>query len=213
MEYKNQIMSSLTVDTKCKVIETLGPNLSLVEYSAKSVAVIGDTKPHKDTLKELGGKWNSRLKCGPGWIYPKTKIEDITKKMKGTGSSSPKLVKQKPSSPPIMNQWDVNLRKTMQKSEATEKRIKMLENQVLVLTECISALLGEEEEFDDLLIFDEDVDRMEKFQAMKKDHDKKVWSKILPKKAAVVKTAKAATTPPDEDKKPSKKLLSGKVNH
>jgi len=133
--------------------------------------------------------------------------------MKGTGSSSPKLVKQKPSSPPIMNQWDVNLRKTMQKSEATEKRIKMLENQVLVLTECISALLGEEEEFDDLLIFDEDVDRMEKFQAMKKDHDKKVWSKILPKKAAVVKTAKAATTPPDEDKKPSKKLLSGKVNH
>ncbi len=74
-------MSSLTVDTNCKVIETLGPNLSLVEYSAKSVAVIGDTKPHKDTLKELGGKWNSRLKCGPGWIYPKTKVEEIIKKM------------------------------------------------------------------------------------------------------------------------------------
>ena len=206
-------MSSLTVDTKCKVIETLGPNLSLVEYSAKSVAVIGDTKPHKDTLKELGGKWNSRLKCGPGWIYPKTKIEDITKKMKGTGSSSPKLVKQKPSSPPIMNQWDVNLRKTMQKAETTDKRIKMLENKVLVLTECISALLGEETIADDLLIFDEDVDRMEKFQAMKKDHDKKVWSKIFPKKSKVVKTSKPTPTSPNEDKKPSTKLLSGNINH
>lgn len=202
-------MSSLTVDTNCKVIETLGPNLSLVEYSAKSVAVIGDTKPHKDTLKELGGKWNSRLKCGPGWIYPKTKIEEITKKMKGTGSASPKLVKQKLSSPPIMNQWDVNLRKTMQKSEATEKRIKMLENKVLILTECISALLGEETIADDLLTFAGPVD----LPLMKKDHDEKVWDKILPKKATVAKTAKAATTPPDEDKKPSKKLLSSKANH
>ena len=59
-------MSSLTVDTNCKVIETLGPNLSLVEYSAKSVAVIGDTKPNKDALKELGGKWNSQT---PVWTW------------------------------------------------------------------------------------------------------------------------------------------------
>jgi len=204
-------MSSLTVDTNCKVIETLGSNLSLVEYSAKSVAVIGDTKTHKDTLKELGGKWNSRLKCGPGWIYPKTKVEEIVKRMKKSGSSSPKLLKPKPSSPPIMNQWDVNLRKTMQKAETTDKRIKMLENKVLILTECISLLLGEETIADDLLTFD--ANRLEKFQTMKKDHERDVWSKIFPKKSKVVKTSKPATTSPDEDKKPSKKLLSGKVNH
>ena len=202
-------MSSLTVDTNCKVIETLGPNLSLVEYSAKSVAVIGDTKPNKDTLKELGGKWNSRLRCGPGWIYPKTKIEEIIKRMMRSGSSSPKTVKSKPSSPPIMNQWDVNLRKTMQKSEATERRIKLLENKVLILTECISALLGEETIADDLLTFAGPVD----LSLMKKDHEREVWSKIFPKKSKVVKTPKPATTSPDEDKKPSKKLLSGKVNH
>ena len=202
-------MSSLTVDTNCKVIETLGPNLSLVEYSTKSVAVIGDTKPNKDALKELGGKWNSRLKCGPGWIYPKTKVDEIIKRMMRSGSSSPKTVKPKPSSPPMMNQWDVNLRKTMQKSEATDRRIKMLEHKVLILTECISLLLGEETIADDLLTFAGPVD----LPLMKKDHNEKVWDKILPKKTTVVKTAKPTTTPPEEDKKPSKKLLSGKVNH
>lgn len=204
-------MSSLTVNTNCKVIETLGSNLSLVEYSAKSVAVIGDTKTHKDTLKELGGKWNSRLKCGPGWIYPKTKVEEIVKRMKKSGSSSPKLLKPKPLSPPILNQWDVSLRKTMQKAETTDKRIKMLENKVLILTECISLLLGEETIADDLLTFD--ANRLEKFQTMKKDHKKEVWDKIFPKKSKVVKTTKPTPTSPDEDKKPSKKLLSGKVNH
>jgi len=204
-------MSSLTVNTNCKVIETLGSNLSLVEYSAKSVAVIGDTKTHKDILKELGGKWNSRLKCGPGWIYPKTKVEEIVKRMKRSGSSSPKLLKPKPSSPPILNQWDVNLRKTLQKAETTDKRIKMLENKVLILTECISLLLGEETIADDLLTFD--ANRLEKFQAMKKDHKKEVWDKIFPKKSKVVKTPKPVTTSPDGDKKPSKKLLSGNINH
>ena len=204
-------MSSLTVDTNCKVIETLGSNLSLVEYSAKSVAVIGDTKTHKDTLKELGGKWNSRLKCGPGWIYPKTKVEEIVKRMKKSGSSSPKLLKPKPLSPPILNQWDVSLRKTMQKAETTDKRIKMLENKVLILTECISLLLGEETIADDLLTFD--ANRLEKFQTMKKDHERDVWSKIFPKKSKVVKTPKPETTSPEEDKKPSKKLLSGNINH
>ena len=126
-------------------------------------------------------------------------------------SSSPKLLKPKPLSPPILNQWDVSLRKTMQKAETTDKRIKMLENKVLILTECISLLLGEETIADDLLTFD--ANRLEKFQTMKKDHERDVWSKIFPKKSKVVKTPKPATTSPDEDKKPSKKLLSGKVNH
>ena len=129
--------------------------------------------------------------------------------MMRSGSSSPKTVKSKPLSPPILNQWDVNLRKTMQKSEATDRRIKMLEHKVLILTECISALLGEETIADDLLTFAGPVD----LPLMKKDHDEKVWDKILPKKSKGVKTPKPETTPPEEDKKPSKKLLSGNVNY
>jgi len=37
----------------------------------KSLVLIGDTKPFKDVIKEVGGKWNSNLSCGPGWIFPK----------------------------------------------------------------------------------------------------------------------------------------------
>ena len=37
----------------------------------KSLVLMGDTKPFKETIKEMGGKWNANLKCGPGWIFAK----------------------------------------------------------------------------------------------------------------------------------------------
>ena len=52
-------------------------NIEIVDYSEKAIAVIGDTKPLKDVLKSLGGKFNFRLKCGAGWIFPKTKIDEV----------------------------------------------------------------------------------------------------------------------------------------
>lgn len=51
--------------------------VEIFDYSEKSFAVIGETKPLKDDLKKLGGRFNFRLKCGAGWIFPKTKIEEI----------------------------------------------------------------------------------------------------------------------------------------
>jgi len=36
-------------------------NLLIQEYSDKTFVVRGDTKPFKDILKNMGGKWNSRL--------------------------------------------------------------------------------------------------------------------------------------------------------
>ena len=53
--------------------------VQVVDYSEKAIAVIGDTKPIKDKLKELGGKFNFRLSCGAGWIFPKTKLNDLQK--------------------------------------------------------------------------------------------------------------------------------------
>lgn len=41
----------------------------IVEYSDKAIAVTGNTRPLKDELKAAGGRWNPRLKCGPGWIF------------------------------------------------------------------------------------------------------------------------------------------------
>ena len=47
--------------------------IQLIQYSEKAVAVIGDTKPIKEKLKQLGGRFNMFLSCGAGWVFPKTK--------------------------------------------------------------------------------------------------------------------------------------------
>lgn len=54
-----------------------GINLTYVDYSEKAFAITGDTKPVKDQLKALGGRFNFRLTCGPGWIFPKTKEQAV----------------------------------------------------------------------------------------------------------------------------------------
>lgn len=51
--------------------------IEVIDYSEKAIAIIGDTKPIKDTLKALGGRFNFRLTCGAGWIFPKTKEVEI----------------------------------------------------------------------------------------------------------------------------------------
>lgn len=52
--------------------------LTVIDYSDKSIAVIGDTKAVKDRLREMGGRFNARLSCGPGWIFSKSKKDEIT---------------------------------------------------------------------------------------------------------------------------------------
>ena len=67
----------LTVKTE-NTVKTEQPTakaegLQVVDYSEKAVAVVGDTKQHAEKLKELGGRFNARLKCGAGWIFSKKK--------------------------------------------------------------------------------------------------------------------------------------------
>lgn len=54
---------------------------TLVEYSAKAVAVFGDTKSIKDELKAMGGRFNSHLtfngKKLAGWIFPKSQEQRL----------------------------------------------------------------------------------------------------------------------------------------
>lgn len=54
---------------------------TMVEYSAKAVAVFGDTKSIKDELKAMGGRFNSRLTWGgkklAGWIFPKSQEQRL----------------------------------------------------------------------------------------------------------------------------------------
>lgn len=51
--------------------------LELIDYSEKSFAIIGDTKPIKEKLSDLGGSFNGRLSCGPGWIFSKSRINNV----------------------------------------------------------------------------------------------------------------------------------------
>ncbi len=52
-------------------------DLTVENYSDKSVVVRGDTKSHKDGLAKLAGKWNASLQGGPGWIFSKKKEADV----------------------------------------------------------------------------------------------------------------------------------------
>ena len=62
-----------TIETE--TIEAKG--VQIIDYSEKAIAVIGDTRAIKDTLKSLGGRFNNRLSCGAGWIFPKSKEATI----------------------------------------------------------------------------------------------------------------------------------------
>lgn len=58
--------------------QTTNPDgFQVIDYSEKAIAVTGDTKPIKDELKRLGGKFNSRLSCGCGWIFGKRNKETL----------------------------------------------------------------------------------------------------------------------------------------
>lgn len=52
-------------------------DIEIIDYSEKAIAVIGNTKPIKEELKSLGGRFNFRLSCGAGWVFPKSKREEI----------------------------------------------------------------------------------------------------------------------------------------
>lgn len=54
-------------------------NCQIIDYSAKAIAVIGNTIPIKEELKKLGGRFNFRLSCGAGWIFPKTSLAEVQK--------------------------------------------------------------------------------------------------------------------------------------
>lgn len=72
-------------------------------YSAKSFVVRGDTTPHKDVLKDMGGKWNARLtdkntqdKFG-AWLFWSEKREQVEKWVKSQPVPSGVTVREKSS--------------------------------------------------------------------------------------------------------------------
>ena len=69
------------------------PKLTIIDYSDKAFALIGDTKSVKDDLKKLGGRFNGKLSCGAGWIFS-NKMREAVEKYVGGESVSVKNVKE-----------------------------------------------------------------------------------------------------------------------
>ena len=61
--------------SKTETIEAGG--VQIIDYSEKAIAVVGDTRAIKETLKTLGGRFNSHLSCGAGWIFSKAKEDSL----------------------------------------------------------------------------------------------------------------------------------------
>lgn len=67
------------IEAQPQKVERTG--IDVIEYTEKSIAVFGNTKPLKDGLKELGGAFNKRLKfegkvqCG--WIFPRFMADEV----------------------------------------------------------------------------------------------------------------------------------------
>lgn len=86
-------------------------DLTVENYSDKSFVVRGETKPHKDKLKELQGKWNSNLTGGGGWIFSNKHREAVDKYLSSltdadesetkTASSKPKPVVKTVAQPAV----------------------------------------------------------------------------------------------------------------
>jgi len=66
-------------DIKAAEQEEEKANLQIVDYSEKAIAVVGDTKTIKEQLKQLGGRFNPKLSCGAGWVFPKSKLAEVQK--------------------------------------------------------------------------------------------------------------------------------------
>jgi len=69
-----------TLETK-PTAKVENANVYIVDYSEKAIAVFGDTKAIKDTLKSLGGKFNMYLKNNgttqAGWIFSKKSESEV----------------------------------------------------------------------------------------------------------------------------------------
>ena len=73
-EYKGIEAVKLTADEK-RAVKAAG--LKYVDYSERSFAITGDTKPVKDILKKLSGKPNRNLSCGFGWVFAKVNEQAV----------------------------------------------------------------------------------------------------------------------------------------
>ena len=74
--------SNICVKTQKSIVpNVITGDFIIVDYSLKAIALFGDTKPIKEQLKGLGGRFNPKLthdgQKKAGWIFSKSKEQEI----------------------------------------------------------------------------------------------------------------------------------------
>ena len=107
-------------------------------YSERSIVVLGDTKPHKDALKSMGGRFNSRLKDDKvGWVFPKT----FEQQVKDYVSNGKITVKVKPNKDLLQQLQEVN-REIKEDIKRVEKKIDNLDKKLDVVVSLLHQIIG-----------------------------------------------------------------------
>ena len=124
-------------------------SINIVNYSEKSIAVLGETKPIKEHLSALGGKWNPSLTHNgekvAGWIFVTSKRDEVKKVLtsysQGTLGDAPvkkEYVKRETS--PSTN--DFQFTKEMYLALVT--RIEKLENELIIAKRAVGVSFSSE---------------------------------------------------------------------
>ena len=67
-------------------MESLSDELRIVDYGERTIAVVGNTKPHKDALKSIGGYFVFRTQWGPAWVFREKKRDMVQAYLNGDTS-------------------------------------------------------------------------------------------------------------------------------
>ena len=131
--------------------------INIEDYTTKSFVVRGETREYKDTLKALGGKWNSRLtdketgdKFG-AWLFWSDKRKEIDNWL----LNGCKIVENN------QENKETGFSTTSSSKEIKNEYIKKLEKKVDHLTRLVEALckaqdIKEQKSDDDFLLLEED---------------------------------------------------------
>ena len=82
----------------------------IVKTVGDGLVVVGDTYVYRDTLKTMGGIWNSNLKMGEtsvkGWVFPKIKLGEINEFIKKASDGKVKPLEKSASQSSSISQKD-----------------------------------------------------------------------------------------------------------
>ena len=83
---ENDSVVNEKVVSKDLSVESLSDELRIVDYGEHTIAVVGDTKPHKDALKSIGGYFVFRTQWGPAWVFRDKKRDVVQAYINGDTS-------------------------------------------------------------------------------------------------------------------------------